>query len=164
MRLQISICLDLGVTLWEGLWFSRLTQLSSRYHLRDNLFEQKPIRLRLPGSRKTPPPKSCQAFDGTPCPRWGSAIIMGDRQQRPQLQAAGLSVATSDVGDIWGEMEFLLIQPLWNGPLGWRFDLFSSCFSHGMEGGEGLPGKSLNHALYHWIMHSTNRFQPALKK
>lgn len=41
----------------EGLWFHRLTQLSSRHHLRDNLLKQEPIRLWLPVSREAPSPK-----------------------------------------------------------------------------------------------------------
>lgn len=134
MRLQISICLDLSATLRRGLWFSRLTQFSSRYHLRDNLFEQEPIRLWLPRSGGPPSPKFCQAFDGTPCPLWGSAIIMGDRQQRWTGHSCRLPAG---IGNVWGKMEFLLIQPIWNGLPGWRFDLFSFCFSHGMEGRVG---------------------------
>lgn len=147
----------------EGLWFSRLTQLSSRYHLRDNLFKQEPIRLWLPMSGRPPPPKLCQAFDDTPCPLWGSAIITGDRQQRGvghSLPAAWLSGATSDVGwpgHVSGKMEFLLIQPIWNGLPGWRFDLFSFCSSHRMEGGRGTC-----FLASHWIMHSTTRFLPPL--
>ena len=83
----------------EGLWFRRLTQLSSRHHLRDNLLKQEPIRLWLPVSRRPPPLKFCQAFDGTPCPLWGSAIMTGDRQVRwvgHSCQRTWLSVATSD--------------------------------------------------------------------
>lgn len=41
----------------EGLWFCRLTQLSSRHHLRDNLLKQEPIRLWLPMSGRPPPLK-----------------------------------------------------------------------------------------------------------
>lgn len=87
-----------SITLREGLWFSRLTQFSSRYHLRDNLFKQEPIRLWLPTSR-TPSPRLCQASDGTPCPPWGlpSLRVTGSRGEWPQLPAARLSGATSDV-------------------------------------------------------------------
>lgn len=101
-----------------------------------------------------PPRKFWRVFDGTPWPLRGPAVSTDDRQQRggPQRRAAWLSGAPSEearAGDVQGQMEFLLIRPIGNGLLGWSFDLFSFCFSHGMEGGGGLPSKSLNHALYH---------------
>lgn len=84
----------------EGLWFSRLTQFSSRHHLRDNLLKQEPIRRRLPVNRRPPPLEFCQAFDGTPCPLWGVCCPSGwqaGEVSRPQQPAARLSVVTSDV-------------------------------------------------------------------
>lgn len=56
----------------EGLRFSRLTQLSSSYHLRDNLFKQDTTRLWLPMSRSSLSPEVTHSlwgcFDNALCP------------------------------------------------------------------------------------------------
>lgn len=83
----------------EGLWFHRLTQLSSRHHLRDNLLKQEPIRLWLPVSREAPSPKVLSGVWWQTLPPVGVCQHYGDRQARwagHSCQHTRLSAATSD--------------------------------------------------------------------
>jgi len=157
----------------EGLRFSRLTQLSSRDHLRANLFKIETIKLWLSTSRGSPIPWSHPSpygtgcSDGVPCPAAGLRGWVGVCHhnwmtgRRAERDTAQLSVATSYA---WGlpclwkkKMEFLLISPIWNGLPGWRFHSFQlSTWDGRGRGGSSLAG--------HWIMYPTARFLLDLEK
>lgn len=85
----------------EGLWFRRLTQLSSRYHLGGNLSKQEPIRLRLPTSRRPLSPEVLSGIAWCPLPPVEVLpSLLGDGEARwagPQLPSAQLSAVTSGV-------------------------------------------------------------------
>lgn len=146
----------------EGLWFSRLTQLSSRHHLRDNLLKQEPIRLWLPlGRKEAPSPKVLSGVWWHTLLPVGVCIMTVTGRRGEQATAANNPAVSSHQWCLlamsqgkwicyWSnqyEMAFQvgdLIYFVSASHMGWR------------EEGDFLAS--------HWIIHSTTRFLLTLGK
>lgn len=149
----------------EGLRFSRLTQLSSCYHLRDNLFKQDMTKLWLPMSRSSLSPEVTHplwgCFDDALCPAvYGgvaSTIITGwqgvwapGSSSVHSYQLCLLAMSPGKWSSYWSPWYEMALQA-------GDMICFISTFHMGWkEEGSCLAG--------HWIMYAATRFLLDLEK